>query len=62
MPEPHWNEIAAAAYETYGQIVRAEQQTLAVPEWDELPPRMQEGWREAVKTACQRYDEAAAPF
>lgn len=53
MPEPNWNEIAAAAYETYAQVVRAEQQPLAVPEWEDLPPRYQEGWREAVKTACE---------
>jgi hypothetical protein len=35
--------------------VRAEQQTLSVPEWEELPPRMQEGWREAVKEACRLF-------
>jgi hypothetical protein len=48
----NWNAVAQAAYETYAQIVRAEAQTLPVPEWEELPPRYQEGWREAVKEAC----------
>lgn len=54
MPE-NWSIVAQAAYETYAQIVRAEQQTLSVPEWEELPPRMQEGWREAVKEACRLF-------
>ena len=49
------NHVAEAAYEAYAMVVRAEQQTLAVPSWEELPPRMQEGWREAVKEACRRY-------
>lgn len=48
MPEPDWNRIAAGAYEAYSQVIRAEQQTLAVPEWEDLPPRHHDAWKEAV--------------
>jgi hypothetical protein len=49
----NWNTIAEAAYEAYAQVVRAEAQPLPVPAWEELPPRMQEGWREAAHSVVQ---------
>ena len=57
MPEPNWNAIAAAAYEAYAQVVRAEAQTLPVPAWDELGPRYQEGWKEAAQTVMLALEE-----
>ena len=48
LSEFSWNAVAQGAYEAYAQVVRTDAQTLSVPEWEELPPRMQEGWREAA--------------
>jgi len=53
----NWSVVAQTAYETYAQIVRADAQLLPVPEWEELPPRLQEGWRQAVKKACEMLRE-----
>jgi hypothetical protein len=50
---PNWTAIASAAYEAYAQAARAEQQTLPVPEWEELPPRLQAAWKEAAKAVCE---------
>jgi len=53
----NWSVVAQTAYETYAQIVRADAQLLPVPEWEELPPRLQEGWRQAVKRASEMLPE-----
>jgi len=53
MPD-NWNVVAERAYETYALLARAEAQLLPVPEWDDLPPRLQAAWREAVKEACPK--------
>jgi hypothetical protein len=50
---PDWNAVACAAYEAYAYIARAEAQLLPVPEWEDLPPRLQDAYREAVKVACE---------
>lgn len=64
MSEPNWNLIAEAAYDSYALIARAEQEPLPVPEWQNLPPRLQEAWREAAKEACRLHPampSSAAP-
>ena len=53
--DPDCSALACAGYEAYAQSVRAEAAQLPVPEWEELPPRLQHGWREAVKEACRLY-------
>jgi hypothetical protein len=59
MPDSNWNTIAEAAYEAYSQVARADAQTLSVPEWENLGPRMQEAWREAVQEACRLFTAGA---
>jgi hypothetical protein len=54
-----WNALAHAAYETYGEVLNhRSQQPLPMPEWDELPPRLQEAWREVAKEVCRLYEAA----
>jgi hypothetical protein len=54
-----WNAIAAAAYEAYGQVTdHKNYQQLPMPEWEQLPPRIQEAWQEAVKEAVRLVQEA----
>ena len=60
MPDPDWNAIAEAASQAYALIVRAAAQPLPVPEWEELPPRHQEAWREVGRTVCELCGSAAA--
>ena len=51
-----WNALACAGYETYAQVVRADQQVMPVPEWEDLGPRYHEAWKEAAKEICRRRD------
>jgi hypothetical protein len=51
-----WSTLACAGYEVYAQIARADAQLLSVPEWEDLPPRLQDAWREAAKEMCRLYE------
>ena len=57
MPEPDRNRIAAGAYEAYSQVIRADAQMLPVPEWEDLPPRHHDAWKEAVHSVEQALTE-----
>lgn len=57
--ETDWDAIAETAYEAYCKVVRAAEQPLSTPAWEDLPPRMQEAWRAATEEACHIYIAAA---
>lgn len=50
-----WNALACAAYDTYGTMLNHTLHNLPMPEWDELPPKYQEAWREVAKEVCRLY-------
>jgi len=50
-----WSAIAQSGYERYAAIARADAMLLPVPEWEDLPPRLQEAWREAAKETCRQF-------
>jgi len=54
-----WNALACAAYNMYGEVLNHKaNQNLPLPEWDELPPKYQEAWREVAKEVCRLYEAA----
>jgi hypothetical protein len=56
-----WNVLACAAYEAYSDMLNHQAHlSLPMPDWDDLPPKYQEAWREVAKEVCRRYSEAAA--
>ena len=43
------NSLAMVAYHAYGSVTdHKNYQGLPMPEWDELPPKIQDAWRAAV--------------
>jgi len=52
-----WNALGNAAYDVYGEILNHKtREPLPLPEWEELPPRYQEAWREVAKEVCRLYE------
>lgn len=47
------SELATIAYRAYGSVTDFKNyQGLPMPEWDQLPPKIQEAWRAATRVVA----------
>jgi hypothetical protein len=53
-----WNEIAKAVFEVFQEESRPDHYPLPPPPWEDLPPKLQEAYIAAAKTASQLYARA----
>lgn len=51
------NSLAMVAYDAYGAVTdHKNYQGLPMPEWDALPPKIQDAWRAAVSAVCRHVE------
>jgi hypothetical protein len=53
-----WEPIGKATYETFQAELQPDSHPLPPPEWEHLPPKVQNAWQAVAKVACELFVRA----